>query len=60
MKENELSQIMIGAAIEMHKVLGGPGLLENVYEEALAWEIQQRVLELSGRKLSQLCIKRFN
>jgi GxxExxY protein len=42
MKENELSQIMIGAAIEMHKVLGGPGLLENVYEEALAWEIQPR------------------
>ena len=32
---------MIRAAIEAHRTLGGPGLLESVYEEALAWEIQQ-------------------
>jgi hypothetical protein len=36
MTENDLSKIIIGAAIEAHRSLGGPGLLENVYEEALA------------------------
>lgn len=31
-------------AIEVHRTLGGPGLLESVYEEALAWELRQRGL----------------
>jgi len=31
MTENELSHEIIGAAIEVHKQLGGPGLLEDVY-----------------------------
>ena len=30
----------------MHRTLGGPGLLESVYEEALVWELQQRGLEI--------------
>ena len=34
MAENELSRIIIGAAIEVHKILG-PGLLEDLYEQAL-------------------------
>lgn len=37
-----LTKRIIGAAIEVHKCLG-PGLLESIYEEALAVE-----LELSG------------
>lgn len=41
---NVLSDQIIGAAIEVHKTLGGPGLLESVYEEALAWEMQDRGL----------------
>lgn len=42
MTENELSNKVIGACIEVHKSLG-PGLLENVYQECLAQEfsIQQ-------------------
>jgi len=36
--ENEISQIVLDAAIEVHRELGGPGLLESVYEEALAFE----------------------
>lgn len=42
MSENELSHSIIESAIEVHKVLGGPGLLESVYEEALVWELQQK------------------
>ena len=41
MNENEISSIVITSAIETHRGLGGPGLLEDVYEEALAWEISQ-------------------
>jgi GxxExxY protein len=37
--ENELSRKIIGAAIEVHKTLGGPGLLESIYEEALCHEL---------------------
>jgi GxxExxY protein len=44
MTENEISRCIIGAAIEVHRTLGGPGLLESVYEEALAWELGQQGL----------------
>ena len=37
--ENDLSNVVIGAAIEVHQELGGPGLLEGVYEEALCQEL---------------------
>lgn len=50
-RENKLSYEIIGAAIEVHKVLGGPGLLESVYEEALAWEINNRGYDVE-RQLS--------
>jgi GxxExxY protein len=46
MNENELSNVVIGAAIEVHSELGGPGLLEDVYEEALCHELQLRGLEV--------------
>jgi GxxExxY protein len=42
MDENEISKAVIGAAIETHKELGGPGLLEDVYEEALSYELKIR------------------
>ena len=42
MTENELSYEIIGAAIEVHKQLGGPGLLEDMYEEALEFELAER------------------
>lgn len=41
MYENEVSRKIIGCAIEVHRTLGGPGLLERVYEEALAWELNR-------------------
>jgi GxxExxY protein len=44
MTENEISRIVYESAIEVHKSLGGPGLLESVYEEALAYELSSRGL----------------
>lgn len=38
---DELTQKIIGAAIEVHKSLG-PGLLESIYEEALCYEFELR------------------
>ena len=46
MDENELSKIIVESAIEVHRNLGGPGLLEGVYEEALVWELRQRNIVL--------------
>lgn len=46
MSENEISQVIVGAAIEVHRELGGPGLLESVYEEALVEELMQRRLAM--------------
>lgn len=42
MTENGISKIIVEAAIEVHRELGGPGLLEDVYEEALAEELRLR------------------
>ena len=42
MKEQELSKIIVDAAIEVHRTLGGPGLLESVYEESLVYELKLR------------------
>src|SRR5690625_1751908 len=42
---NQLSSMIIGSAIEVHKTLG-PGLLESVYEKALVYEMQNRGLQI--------------
>jgi GxxExxY protein len=44
--ENAISKHIVECAIEVHRTLGGPGLLESVYEEALVWELQQRELSV--------------
>ena len=41
MTENEISRVIVGAAIEVHRELGGPGLLESVYEEAMVEELSR-------------------
>ena len=40
MTENELPNKIIGAAIELHKILG-PGLLESAYENALSHDLKE-------------------
>ena len=51
MTENEFSTHIVDCSIEVHRNLGGPGLLESIYEEALAWELTQRGFAV-GRQLS--------
>ena len=38
--ENLLSEQILDAAIEVHRTLGGPGLLESLYEDALFYELR--------------------
>lgn len=45
MNENELSNIIIGCAIEVHKQLG-PGLLESAYQECLRYELIKKGLKV--------------
>lgn len=40
LQTNDLTRIIIGAAIEVHRHLG-PGLLESVYETCLEFELKQ-------------------
>ena len=47
MNENEISREIVDCALEVHRTLGGPGLLESVYEEVLAWELRQAGLPIA-------------
>src|SRR5690606_19702598 len=38
MKDNDLTELIIGCAIKVHRFLG-PGLLESAYEECLSYEL---------------------
>lgn len=46
MTENEISKVIVDCAIEVHRELGGPGLIESVYEEAMADELSARGLKV--------------
>ena len=56
MHENEISEKIIGCAIEVHKALG-PGLLESAYEECLFHEIRQTGLKVEKQKPLPLIYK---
>lgn len=47
--DQELTHAIIGAAIEVHRVLG-PGLLESAYEECLAHELTLRGVPFERQK----------
>ena len=51
MNENEISRVIVDSAIEVHRVLGGPGLLESVYEEALVEELSRRGMQAERQLL---------
>ena len=44
--ENEIARVTVDAAVEVHRTLGGPGLLEKLYEEALVHELRLRRLQV--------------
>ena len=46
---NCITENIIGAAIQVHRVLG-PGLLESAYEACLAFELAKRGLKLEQQK----------
>ena len=50
MDENEISAVVLDAAIAVHNELGGPGLLESYYENALKRELQLRGLNVETQK----------
>ena len=49
MNANEITEQIIGAAIEVHQVLG-PGLLESAYEECLCHELKLRGLSFERQR----------
>jgi GxxExxY protein len=46
---NEITEAVIGAAIEVHRVLG-PGLLESAYEECLCRELALRKIQFQRQR----------
>jgi len=49
MNENEIARIIVDSCLKIHKALG-PGLLESVYEEVLAYELTQRGLKVERQQ----------
>ncbi|MCE1226360.1 MAG: GxxExxY protein [Geobacteraceae bacterium] len=47
--DSDLTDIVIGCAIEVHRALG-PGLLESAYEECLCYELAARDLTFEKQK----------
>ena len=56
MHENEISERIIGAAIEVHKHFG-PGLVEQIYEESLCHEFSLRGIRFERQKPVPICYK---
>jgi GxxExxY protein len=53
-----LAKAVIGAAIEVHRVLG-PGYLESVYEQALAIELDGLGIPFERQKATVVCYKGY-
>ncbi len=51
MTENEISKVIVDSAIEVHRTLGGPGLIECIFEEAMVEELTRRGMKVE-RQLS--------
>ena len=45
-RENQVTEVIIGCAIEVHRILG-PGLLETAYEECLCYELMSSELHFN-------------
>jgi GxxExxY protein len=58
MSKNVVAQQIVDAAYRVHTTLG-PGLLESVYEAALAYELEKRGLRISRQQLIPVVYERF-
>jgi GxxExxY protein len=56
MRINEITESIIGAAIEVHRALG-PGLLESAYEECLCQELALRGVPFERQRPLPLAYK---
>jgi GxxExxY protein len=56
MPDNDLTHAIIGAAIEVHRLLG-PGLLESAYEECLTREFVLRRIAFERQKPAPVVYK---
>jgi GxxExxY protein len=56
MEINQITGVVIGCAIEVHKSLG-PGLLESAYEECLAFELINAGLKIERQKPTPVIYK---
>ena len=57
MNENEISKVIVDSAIEVHRELGGPGLIESIYEESMVEEITRRGLKVERQLLVPIFYK---
>ena len=55
--ESQLTSIVIGKAIEVHRALG-PGLLESAYQECLAYELKLEGLYVEREKALPIIYKK--
>jgi GxxExxY protein len=56
MEMNEITQKIIGCAIQVHKQLG-PGLLESAYEECLSYELLKTGLNIKRQQATPVVYK---
>jgi GxxExxY protein len=56
MELNEITNQIIGCAIEVHRYLG-PGLLESAYEECLAYELVKKNLNIKRQQPTPVVYK---
>jgi GxxExxY protein len=56
MNEDEVTEKIIGSAIEVHRTLG-PGLLESIYEECLVVELGLRGMRVERQKTIPIAYK---
>jgi len=54
--ENEISNKVIGAAIDVHRALG-PRLLESAYEDCLSYELDERQIPYERQKSVDIVFK---
>ena len=55
-QHQELTRQIIGAAIEVHKILG-PGLLESAYRQCLVFELEERGVRCNQELLIPILYK---